>query len=315
LLSSLWEYQKMPSGEDISSIDLDNVDYDDVLHLYRGWRRSETELKEKNKEFDELKEKCDHLQETHVRFRGQIQSLESVKDFTINLQSQLNMMKQENSYLSKENRQLIESKNLADTEFQEMKNMEIERNKVLKDAQIESAMLRERYHEVAVSHKELEKMLSNEIASKGSVETRITSNDEVVDSLRKENNSLRLKLDSTVMRMSQCDQELSHAAQQLSALSQEVARATEIKEQMLTADAEVGVLKGDISRLLRLMDHYPASKNFLDRWYDSDGMSFMGMGEPKGIPKESANMRRNNKGIDYTVLGKIMFCIQSAISL
>jgi chromosome segregation ATPase len=295
----------MPPGEDISSIDLDNVDYDDVLHLYRGWRRSETELKEKNKEFDELKEKCDHLQETHVKFRGQIQSLESVKEFTINLQSQLNMMKQENSYLSKENKQLIESKDSADKEFQEMKKAENERNKALKDSQIESAMLRERYHEVAVSHKELEKMLSNEVASKGSAETRMTSNDEVVDSLRKEKNSLHLKLDATVLRMNQCDQELSHAAQQLSALSQEVARANEIKEQMLTADAEVGVLKGDISRLLRLMDHYPASKTFLDRWYDSDGMSFMGMGEPKGMSKESAALRRNNKGIDYTVLGKI----------
>jgi len=198
---------------------------------------------------------------------------------------------------------LIESKDSADKEFQEMKKAENERNKALKDSQIESAMLRERYHEVAVSHKELEKMLSNEVASKGSAETRMTSNDEVVDSLRKEKNSLHLKLDATVLRMNQCDQELSHAAQQLSALSQEVARANQIKEQMLTADAEVGVLKGDISRLLRLMDHYPASKTFLDRWYDSDGMSFMGMGEPKGMPKESAALRRNNKGIDYTVLG------------
>ena len=30
-------------------LDLTNVDYDDVLHLYRGWRKSENALRSKNK--------------------------------------------------------------------------------------------------------------------------------------------------------------------------------------------------------------------------------------------------------------------------
>jgi hypothetical protein len=43
----------------------------------------------------------------------------------------------------------------------------------------------------------------------------------------------------------------------------------------------VGVLKGDIARLLRLLEHYPMAQDFLARWHDSDGLAFMGMPLPK----------------------------------
>lgn len=62
------------------SIDLMNVDYDDVLHLYRGWRKSEASLKEKVKELNSLKEKVKDLQDSHAKFRGKMQALESVKE-------------------------------------------------------------------------------------------------------------------------------------------------------------------------------------------------------------------------------------------
>ena len=38
-----------------SSIDLLNVDYDDVLHLYRGWRRSEGLSRDKISSSDQYK--------------------------------------------------------------------------------------------------------------------------------------------------------------------------------------------------------------------------------------------------------------------
>lgn len=43
-------------------IDFDKVDYDDVLHLYRGWRRSDSDLKEKSKQYDILHERTLQLQ-------------------------------------------------------------------------------------------------------------------------------------------------------------------------------------------------------------------------------------------------------------
>ena len=60
-----------------------NVDYDDVLHLYRGWRKSENLLKEKNKELNQLKGRVQQLVNSHMKFRTQIQGLENVKELTI----------------------------------------------------------------------------------------------------------------------------------------------------------------------------------------------------------------------------------------
>ena len=49
-----------------SSIDLLNVDYDDVLHLYRGWRRSEGLLRDKNRELNTFRARVKSLQESHI---------------------------------------------------------------------------------------------------------------------------------------------------------------------------------------------------------------------------------------------------------
>ena len=86
-----------PAGK--SSIDLLNVDYDDVLHLYRGWRRSEGMLRDKNRELNAFRARVKSLQDSHNKFRGQIQALENVKELTISLQSQLSIMEEENQQL------------------------------------------------------------------------------------------------------------------------------------------------------------------------------------------------------------------------
>lgn len=267
---------------DLSSIDLENIDYDDVLQMHRGWRRSEIALKKTTDELNALKIKSHSLSESHAKFLSQIQSLEYVKDYTISLQAQLNLVRQENASFKKENSQLIESKSRIEQLLKDIEGTEITRERSVREAQSEAEITRERYHEVAVSHKELEMMLSNEIALRTSTESRLVICDEVIDSLQAENSSIRLKLDSTLIRMNQCDQELAYASLQLSNLAEEVVRVTESKEQKPTSDAEVEVLKGDISRLLKLMEHYPASREFLNRWYDSDGMSFMGTGFSTG---------------------------------
>ena len=76
LISKLkWNLTKMSNTE--VEPDLTNVDYEDVLHLYRGWRKSEGALKDKTKELNALKIRVKQLQESHIKFRGQIQALES----------------------------------------------------------------------------------------------------------------------------------------------------------------------------------------------------------------------------------------------
>ena len=124
-----------------SSIDLLNVDYDDVLHLYRGWRRSEGMLRDKNKELSTLRERVKKLQESHGKFRGQISALENVKELTISLQSQLSIMEQENQQLYKENKDLTDLNREAAVLLEEKERKEQTTNQEMRLLQTEFAKL------------------------------------------------------------------------------------------------------------------------------------------------------------------------------
>ncbi len=267
-------------------IDLANVDYDDVLHLYRGWRKSEGALKEKNKELGTLKGRMKQLQDSHVKFRGQIQALESVKELTISLQTQLSLFQQENIQLQKENRTLAElNQQQADTAH-EKSLLEQEQTRILKDIRQEFTALRGKYSELGTSHKNMERFSSDEQAMRMSAEARLQSAEEQNDALRIELKATRSKLETTTVRMAQCDLELAHASDQLRNLSIEVSTISDANRRMTSSDAEIGVLKSDIARLLRLLEHYPAARKFLISWQDSQGMSFVGLKNPHGLPEE-----------------------------
>ncbi len=262
--------------------DLTNVDYEDVLHLYRGWRKSEGALKEKTKELNALKIRVKQLQESHIKFRGQIQALESVKELTVSLQTQLSTVQQENNALVTENKELIGLNTEAEDKLRERQSAETQQTKSFRDQQIEFAMLRGRYEEQAISHRECETLAANEQAMRMAAEARLQSAEGTIETLRQENRTLRMKLDSTTSRMTDCDESLAQASEQLASLSREVAGIAETRDDLSTAQAEVGVLKGDIARLLRLLEHYPAAKGFLNKWKDGDGLAFMGIPNKDG---------------------------------
>lgn len=113
--------------------DLHNVDYEDVLHLYRGWRKAEGSLKEKNKELNALKIRVKQLQESHIKFRGQIQALESVKELTVSLQTQLSTTQQENVGLVNDNKELKSLNAQAEEMLRERANQEAEQTKAFRD--------------------------------------------------------------------------------------------------------------------------------------------------------------------------------------
>ena len=262
---------------DLSAIDLENIDFDDVLEMHRGWRRSEIALKDVTDELKQMTSKCDFMQENHARFLAQIESLESVKDLTVVLQSQGMLLRRENSALKAENAQLRELISRTVQSQQDSEGHVTKRNEDMLQAQSDAKIAEKLYQEVASSHKELEIMLLNEVASRTSAETQIVRCDEVISGLRAENSSVRLKLEATLIRMNQCDHELAHASLQLSKLADDVAQTSETKERLLTKTAEVDILKRDIARLLKLIESNPASGGYLNRWHVSDGMSFIGV--------------------------------------
>ena len=262
--------------------DLTNVDYEDVLHLYRGWRKSEGALKDKNKELAALRARVKQLQDSHTRFRGQIQALESVKELTISLQTQLSTVQQENAQLVLENKELVELNKQAENMLRDRANAETQQQKSFRDVQIEFAMLRGRYEEISISQKNLEEMAADEQVMRMTAEGRLHAAEDTINALREEIRGLRLKLDATSTRIHQSDQELAHASEQLSSLAREVSGIAKEREALATAEAENGILKGDIARLLRLLEHYPAAKGFLTRWRDADDLSFLGVSAAAG---------------------------------
>lgn len=258
------------------TIDLLNVDYEDVLHLYRGWRHAEGQLKDKNKELNALRTRVKQLQDSHVKFRGQIQALESVKELTITLKTQLAALEEENKKLAIENSTLSEVNNQAEELLIEgeesAKKLSIQMNKT----SVEYAELKGRFEHVMGSHSQLEALVSEEQSARLSAESRVKTMEQIVDKLSSENRELKWKVDTAQSKLNQCDKDIAHAAAQLTGLSEEVADMANMRERMAQAETEKDILKGDIVRLLRLLEHYPAGKGFIKQWQDSEGMSFVG---------------------------------------
>ena len=261
---------------DLTHIDMEDIGYDDVLQMHRGWRRSETELQSTLYELNTLKIKFQQMQDSHARFLHQIESLESIRDFNTSLQDQMERIEREKLELHEVNVQLIHSKSTADLLLNDLEGSAARRDRQTREARLENDITREQYREVAESHRELEIMISNELKCRKTSEARLVECDKLIDSLRLENASIRLKLDSTLIKMNQCDHELAYASLQLSKLAEKVAAVKDTKDKEITTNIEVLILKRDISRLLKLLEHYPASKSFRRRWSDSHGMSFLG---------------------------------------
>ena len=264
------------------NIDFDKVDYNDVLHLYRGWRRSECDLKQKCMQYDVLHEKTQQLQESLGKFRAQILSLESVKDFAIKLQSELNVVHQENKILLKQNNQLSSFNVRIEAALASSESSNKAKITARVDSEAESATLRKDYELALAAQKSLERELLIERKSRVSTETSAVSNDKLISFLKTEIRELTSRAEINVTTILRDDQESQHAMKLISSLTQELKDAVIDKDLLSAAESETAALKGDISRLLRLLHHYPSSEDFSNRWHASDGMSFLGMSVPKG---------------------------------
>lgn len=259
----------------LTSIDMEDVGYDDILQMHRGWRRSEIELQSTLHELNVFKLNCQQMQDRQSRFVSQIASLESIRDFNMSLQHQMERIEREKLELHEANVKLIQSQSKPELLLDDFDSSIITRDREARGVRLENVIIREHYQEVVASHRELEIMISSTVESLRCTEARLVTCDKLVDSLRLENASIRLKLDSTLIKMNQCDYELAYASLQLTKLAEEVGAAKATKVRETTTNVEVGILKRDISRLLRLLEHYPASRSFRRRWNDSHGLSFV----------------------------------------
>jgi hypothetical protein len=264
------------------TIDLLNVDYEDVLHLYRGWRHAESQLKEKNKELTTLKNRIKQLQDSHAKFRGQIQALESVKELTVTLKTQLAALEEENKQLVIENSTLSEVNNQAEELLIEGETTTHKLSSQLNQHSLEAAEYKGRCSQLLESQSELEKLLTEEQAARLAAENRLRSLEQTIEKLSQENRDCKWKLESTYSKMGEYNREIESASSHLAHLTQEISDMNSLKEKVSLLETEKTILKRDIIRLLRLLEHYPAGKGFLKQWQDSEGMSFVGTHSYRG---------------------------------
>lgn len=277
--------------ESKNAVDLLNVDYDDVLHLYRGWRRSEGLLQDKNKELAALKGRIKQLQDSHLKFRSQIQALESVKELTVTLQTQLSIFQQENVQLISENKELLDINAQCESSMEHMSKELQDIKQKLHETEVRGENMKGRYEEVTVSNAEMERLATEEQAKRQAAEARLKNAEEMIEQLQREKKDLQDRVKITSNRMDETKKELGEVAKQLTVYSNEVTELGVVKDQLATAEAERDIVKGDISRLLRLLEHYPAAKGFVKRWQDNQGLSFIGV--DNAAARESMSMQKS----------------------
>lgn len=127
----------------------------------------------------------------------------------------------------------------------------------------------------------------------------MASMEEVTTGVRMENKRLSKELDLANLRMGQCDHELEQASEQLGRLAREVAYVTAKNEQFANLESENSLLKGDIARVLRLLEYLSPkedreARSFLGAWKDSDGLSFIGLPKSKGAGISGASASAGN---------------------
>lgn len=279
-----------------NAVDLLNVDYDDVLHLYRGWRRSEGLLQDKNKELAALKGRIKQLQDSHIKFRSQIQALESVKELTVTLQTQLSVFQQENVQLISENKELLDLNARSEQRIQHLTEELADTKDNLHEAMVRGENMKGRYEEATTSHQDMERLATEEQAKRQAAEGRLRQAEEQIESLKNERKDLFNRLNLTESRAEDTNRELGEVAKQLRVYSNEVTEIGVLREQLGTAEAERDIVKGDISRLLRLLEHYPAAKGFVRRWQDNQGLSFIGTDASHLNESASSRLHHSSSG-------------------
>ena len=295
------------SSQALTETDLINIDYQELLKIYRNWKASESIIISKTKDLKALTLKYNNIHELNIQYQGRIKALESVKDITLTFQNQLTQLKNENESLKAQNNELLAAtkdlENILNSKLGD-DNTQVEQ---LTHIHSEFSLLSERYKSLEHNNLHIENILAKEKANTRAYETQIIVLENKISTLIDENYRYKSQLETSHNRLAQCDKELAHASNQLYNLSLEMTNIHNKKEEIVTNTWEIELLKTDISRLLKLIEHIPSLSEFLYKWQDSIRLSYMD--EPTTTAGDTPATTNNdnyleslydsNKGISY----------------
>ena len=264
------------SFQRLHSLDLLNIEYDDILHLYRGFRKTEGLLSDKSKEYESLAKQYETLQQNFDHCQDKLKSLESLRDNTHQLESQVLQLHQQNEQLVFENNELAQISIQAEEIVREKISMEEKHVREIEEMRCTISELQNKYDELCKSKYSVDQALEEVLHDKESMTQQLHEAEDLSEMLKEENFILRKKLETARDKLSACDKDLTLASEKLLELSTEVASVAQTEATTQLNSTENALLKRDISRLLKLLENYPAAHGFLSHWRDSGGMSYIG---------------------------------------
>ena len=264
------------SFQRLHSLDLLNIEYDDILHLYRGFRKTEGLLSDKSKEYETLAKQYEMLQQNFDHCQDKLKSLESLRDNTHQLETQVLQLHQQNEQLVHENNELAQISIQAEEIVREKISAEEKHMREIGEMKETVSDLQNKYDELCKAKYTVDQAFEEVLHDKETMTLRLHEVEDLNEMLKEENFILRKKLETARDKLSACDNDLTLASEKLLELSTEVASIAQTEATTQLNSTENSLLKRDISRLLKLLENYPSAHGFLTHWMDSGGMSYVG---------------------------------------
>lgn len=266
------------SFQRLHSLDLLNIEYDDILHLYRGFRRAEGMLQEKTKDFETLRKTHKDLRDFFEKMSDKLKSLEDLTDSTLRFELEIRELQLKNQELAAENQSLLQLKGQAEETLQQKVKEEEKGLTILRAKKEEIDTLEGQMNDLKRENFTLRQQLEQKDSDLTALERRSQELFVRNDHLEEINFKLSKKVDKLENKLRGCDQDLGMASEQLLKLSEEVSHLAAKEVNKTVSITENAMLKRDIRRLLKLLENYPSANGFLLQWKDSgdDGMSYIG---------------------------------------
>lgn len=230
----------------LHSLDLLNIEYDDILHLYRGFRKAEGMLSDKTKELDTLRRSHADVEHSLGNLTDRLRSLESLKDNTGRLESEVYALQTQNEALLRENSELSQISVQAEEVLRERALNDDKMRKRLADLSEELSSLQTNYDNVLKSQHDSSTLLQHDYRDKSTLQQRVQELENEVEHMREENYVLRKKYDKSRRKLEECDIDLREASERLVELAGEVSGFVSEERHAHASRTENHLLRTDI---------------------------------------------------------------------
>lgn len=294
-LASLGSPEMEPLGvED----DLMNIEYNDLVSMVKNLKKTKADLKSKQKEITRLQNRLKDQTNDIATLQAKCSQYDKLKQEYEVTSSENNLLKSKLVELGSENENLIHAIEVTDAALNQLSNNEKIHLQNISQFHEEFRLLSEKYVALQLVTRQYDTSIAQEKANKTALQSRLIMTESKLNDLVKENLQLKDEIAAANHRLAACDGDLAHASNQLYDLSLELSSIEEAhrsrEEQSWSRSWEVELLRADITRLLRLLEHYPTAAPFLREWQDAQRLAYIGGHDSHSVEQDMLDPRRSS---------------------